>query len=45
MICEDCEKDKPDVKVVDCPFAQEVFNEVVECQVCDDCYYKRLMDI
>lgn len=45
MICEDCEKDKPDVKETTCPYAEEIQAIKVFCTICDDCYKNRCDDI
>jgi len=45
MKCDDCYKDKEDVKKTTCPYAEEIADEKVECDLCDDCYYERCMDI
>jgi hypothetical protein len=43
--CQDCHKEKPDVKETFCPFAQEVHHEDIEIIVCDNCYQERVWDI
>ena len=45
MICDDCREDKPDVVETLCPFAADVNNEDVDCQLCSDCYHERCQDI
>lgn len=45
MICDDCGKEKEDATEVDCPYSEEVHDEIVECVLCDDCYHERCMDI
>jgi hypothetical protein len=45
MKCEDCGKEKPDVKETICPYAEEICEEKIPATLCDDCYGERLMDI
>ncbi len=45
MICDDCGKDKEDVTKVNCPYAEEIHNEIIECALCDECYHERCMEI
>lgn len=45
LSCDDCEQVKPDVKKTTCPYAEEINDSIVECQLCDDCYHERCMDI
>ena len=39
--CEDCGKEKPDVNVTNCPFTEEIHQELLEVKICDDCYQFR----
>lgn len=43
--CDDCEQFKEDVRETTCPFAEEINGEIVHCQLCDDCYSERCMEI
>lgn len=46
LVCDDCHNAKPDVKQTFCPYSADVHNDPsVECQLCDDCYHERCMDI
>lgn len=45
MICEDCKKEKPDVKETTCPYAEDIHGTVQEATLCNECYYQRCMDI
>lgn len=45
MICDDCGEDKEDVKETACPYAEEIDDNIIECNLCDDCYHERCMDI
>jgi len=45
MKCDDCEKEKEDVKETTCPFAEEINYSTINCLLCDDCYHERCMDI
>ena len=45
MTCDDCDEDKEDVKKVNCPYAKEINDSIIECDLCDDCYHDRCMDI
>lgn len=39
--CDDCGKNKPDVKLSNCPYTDEIDNEKVKLLMCDDCYAER----
>ena len=43
--CDDCGKKKKDVIETICPYVDELHDEKVECQLCEDCYHERCMDI
>ena len=43
--CEDCGKVSEEVEKGVCPYAEEVYDEKEECQLCPDCYHERCMDI
>lgn len=43
--CDDCGKQKEDVKLTTCPYAEEINDEIQECYLCDDCYQERANDI
>lgn len=45
MICEFCDKEKPDVEERVDPFAFELHNEEWRVLICDDCYQIRCDDI
>jgi hypothetical protein len=45
MICEGCNKDKPDVEEVLDPYCLEINDEEVWIVVCGDCYIERALDI
>jgi hypothetical protein len=45
LTCDDCGKKGPDVQRTMCPYASEINNEEIECDLCEDCYYERCMDI
>lgn len=45
MKCDDCGLDKPDVEECECPYASEIYEEVVIASLCDDCYDDRRMDV
>jgi hypothetical protein len=45
MKCDRCDQDKDDVVETKCPFYSDVYDEVVECCLCDDCYEERRMEI
>jgi hypothetical protein len=45
MICDRCDEDKDDVVETKDPFCSDVYDEVVECSLCDDCYEERCMEI
>lgn len=44
-VCQDCEKEKPDVEERECPFALEIYNEKVIVTICDECCWERAQDI
>ena len=43
--CDDCGEKKEDVVKTICPYEEEIYDEKVECQLCDNCYHERCMDI
>jgi len=43
--CDDCRQTKPDVKKTTCPYAEDINDSIIECQLCGDCYHERCMDI
>lgn len=43
--CDDCGKEKVDVKETICPYAEEINGKEITCTLCDDCYHERCMDI
>lgn len=43
--CDDCNKVSAEVEKGNCPYAEEISGEEVECQLCPDCYHERCMDI
>lgn len=43
--CEDCGQLKEDVKITNCPFAEEINNELIKVKICDACYKERLWGI
>ena len=45
LVCDDCKKASADVHKVYCPYQEEIYDELVEVQLCDDCYYDRCFDI
>ena len=45
MICDDCGKDKEDVVNTICPYAEELYGEIHNITVCEDCLGERVMDI
>jgi hypothetical protein len=45
MICDDCGKEKEDVQLTTCPYAEEIYDEIDECYLCDGCYQERANDI
>lgn len=45
MKCDDCGKEKDDVRDTNCPYANEINNEEIPCALCDDCYDERCMAI
>jgi len=45
MICDDCGKEKADVKVRNDPYKEEIEEKIIEKNYCDDCYQERLNDI
>ena len=42
--CEDCGIEAEDVHETTCPFAEEIYGEVVEVTLCDDCKMGRAYD-
>lgn len=43
MKCEDCGNDKGEEEV--CPYAQDVYNEIDNVIICNDCYDERCQNI
>jgi len=41
MKCQDCGKEREDVKETTCPYAEELYDEIQKITVCDDCYNER----
>lgn len=44
MKCEDCGKIDVTVSVTNCPFTEEIYNEIVEAILCEKCYEQRCLD-
>lgn len=42
--CQDCGKEKDDVRERACPFAEEIRDEIVMVVICDDCCHERFLD-
>lgn len=45
LTCDDCGKEKEDVKHTICPFAYEIHDKEVDVTLCDECKGERAMDI
>jgi len=45
MICDDCKKERDDVRDTFCPYADEIAGEKIAMKLCNDCYQERSMDI
>lgn len=45
LFCDDCGKSGPDVHETICPFSKEIYDEIVDCALCDDCETQRALDI
>ena len=45
MICDGCGEDKDDVRTVEDPYAKEIYDEIIERNLCDECYQDRLEEI
>ena len=43
--CQDCGKIDDTVTETTCPYAMEMFNNIVNIVVCDNCYYERVLDV
>lgn len=45
--CESCNGQFPISQLIfgPCPFAHEIYNEIVETVLCKDCYHEACMDI
>lgn len=43
--CDDCDKVDETVHKTTCPYNEEISNETIECQLCNECYHERCMDI
>lgn len=44
LVCDDCGTDE-DVYETTCPFASEIHDKEVECDLCSSCERERAMDI
>tara|TARA_R110002126_G_C10451364_1_gene499623 strand:+ start:1929 stop:2078 length:150 start_codon:yes stop_codon:yes gene_type:complete len=44
LMCEDCGTSK-DAIMENCPYAEEICEEIVPVILCDDCYTERCQDI
>ncbi len=44
MECDDCGTTE-DVERTTCPFAEEIYEDEVEVDLCPACYHERCMDI
>jgi hypothetical protein len=45
LFCDDCGKSGPDVHETICPYSKEIYDEIVDCALCDDCETQRALDI
>ena len=45
LCCDDCGKANEDVRSTNCPYAEEIYDSIVPCNLCSDCYHERCMDI
>ncbi len=45
LICEDCGKQDETVENVNCPYMEEVCDEIHPVVICPDCYHQRCMDV
>lgn len=45
MKCDDCGKEKADAEEVNCPYDEDINNEISKCILCEECYHERCMDI
>lgn len=43
--CEDCGQRSPSVKHTTCPFDEEIYDKITECDLCPDCERERARDI
>ena len=44
LVCEDCGKVGGDVEETNCPYAEEVYGNVVSATLCYHCAHERWMD-
>lgn len=45
MVCDYCEKDKPDVEIVIDPYYEDIYGEKIERALCAECYEESADDI
>ena len=43
--CDECGKEKDDVKECFDPYSDEINDEKIKCNLCDECYHDRCMEI
>lgn len=43
--CKDCGTIKDDVRIRDCPYAEEIHDMILKVYICDNCFHERAMDI
>lgn len=45
MECDDCRESENQVSEVVCPYEEEINGKIVECNLCNNCYEERCMEI
>lgn len=43
IACDDC--GKPTANETTCPYSEDINGVIIECNLCEDCYRERAMDI
>ena len=45
LTCQDCGIKSEEVEETVCPYAEDIYGEIIEVRLCQDCYDQRCDDI
>jgi len=45
LTCEDCGARDETVEIVYCPYAQDIYDELIEVTICSKCCEQRALDV